>query len=111
MRHRYRGFGKYSINELDPWDGGMTPTMILAVVEAAEFPRLMRSEKLSRLRAVLRQHDEDRDLHEKVMRMVESGNVPWWARLKRRWDEMIYETDRYTSYGSPRGDKDHPEID
>jgi hypothetical protein len=102
MRNRYRGFSKHSVNELDPWDGGTTPTVLLGLLEDPAFPVLPRSTKLAKLREVLREHDVSRDLHERVARMVEAANVPLWIRLQRRWHEHIYETDLYTSYGKRR---------
>jgi hypothetical protein len=97
---KYQGFPKHNPNEVDPWDGGLTPTLILGTIESEEFRAADRAGKIALLTSILREHDESRDRHEQTVRMVERAVVPLHVRMRRRWNEQVYGYDRYTSYGT-----------
>jgi len=102
-KRKYQNYDKHSEEgEEDPWDGGVTPSRILPLVESPEFQSADRTTKCDMLRRILREHDDQRDQHEYLMLKNETLSVPWWERLRRRYDEYIYDYDRFTSYGTSR---------
>jgi len=102
-KRKYQNYDKYSEEgEEDPWDGGVTPSRILRLVESPEFQSADRTTKRDMLRRILREHDDDRDQHEYLTRKNEIRSVPLWERLRRRNSESTINYDRYTSYGTSR---------
>ncbi len=100
-RAKYRGFPKHPA-ECAPFEGSTTAIHISEVVVSRKYLSATSAERLALLRGILRDHDNDRDLHEVVARMTERYHVPLLERLRRRWREYVHHYDRYTCYGEPR---------